>query len=368
MASPEMGEPCGQRARCSAIPTYNISCCRAGEHGIRLPRPYASSGLNIYYIGGNIGISNVTINYTGGSTTTDSTGRYIFPVSAGWSGTVTPSKAGYIFSPASRSYSNVMADQLTQNYTASQLFSISGNTGVGGMTLSYTTGTPQSVTSQGNGNYSLSVPIGWTGIVTPSHPCFSFSPANRGYSGLADNQTSQNFTPTFNSGAGCANVHAKIGGVNQGWFGLQSGESTRASFAGVNNGPVQIVSNNGIPLIAAERLIYKVNGVNTSFTEMMGLPNSELDNIYWLPWYNNVDSGYPAALCECERLDCDSTCLHWWRGDGRQSLHPGSRRQHPHELCGRERWSGEDRERCEHRGRRAPDLQAQWRQYSASPR
>ena len=45
----------------------------------------------------------------------------------------------------------------------------------------------------------------------------------------------------------------------------------------------------GIPLIAAERLIYKVSGVATSFTEMMGLPDSELDKVYYLPWYNNVE-------------------------------------------------------------------------------
>ena len=30
-----------------------------------------------------------------------------------------------------------------------------------------------------------------------------------------------------------------------------------------------------------------VNGVDTSFSEMMAMPTSQLDNIYWLPWYNN---------------------------------------------------------------------------------
>jgi hypothetical protein len=252
-------------------------------------RIHATSGLNIFYIVGNIGVSNVTVNYTGASTTTDGTGKYIFPVSAGWSGTVTPSKAGYTFSPASRSYSNVTTDKTAQNFTASSFYSISGTTGVAGVNLGYTNGTPQTVTSQADGNYSLLVPGGWTGIVTPSHPCFSFSPANRGYNSLTNNQTSQNYSPTFNSGAGCANIHTRIGGVNQGWFGLEAGASTRVSFAGVDNGLVQILSNNSVPLIAAERLIYKVNGVNTSFTEMMGLPNSELDNLYYLPWYNNVD-------------------------------------------------------------------------------
>ena len=86
-----------------------------------------------------------------------------------------------------------------------------------------------------------------------------------------------------------AQVHVYIGGVEmQGSpFNLLAGESTRKSFPGINNGPVEIVSDQNI--VAAERLIYKVNNINTSFTEMMALPNSQLDTTYWLPWYNNKD-------------------------------------------------------------------------------
>ena len=86
-----------------------------------------------------------------------------------------------------------------------------------------------------------------------------------------------------------ATVHVLIGGVElpNSPFTLLPGESTRKSFAGVNNGPVQVVSN--VPIVAAERLIYKVGGVATSFSEMMALPESLLDTTYWLPWYNNVD-------------------------------------------------------------------------------
>ncbi len=86
-----------------------------------------------------------------------------------------------------------------------------------------------------------------------------------------------------------ATVHVYVGGVEMTGspFTLAPGASTRQSFAGVNNGPVKIVSN--IPIVAAERVIYKVNAVNTSFSEMMGLPNNSLDTIYWLPWYNNID-------------------------------------------------------------------------------
>jgi hypothetical protein len=70
-------------------------------------------------------------------------------------------------------------------------------------------------------------------------------------------------------------------------FTLLPGESTRKSFPNVNDGPVQIVSN--VPIVAAERLIYKVNNIATSFSEMMALPDTQLDTIYWLPWYNNAD-------------------------------------------------------------------------------
>jgi hypothetical protein len=88
-----------------------------------------------------------------------------------------------------------------------------------------------------------------------------------------------------------ASVQVFIGGTEmQGSpFTLQAGESTRKSFAGVSDGPVKIVSDHGVPIVAAERVIYKVNGVNTSFTEMMALPAQALDTIYWLPWYNNSD-------------------------------------------------------------------------------
>ncbi len=86
-----------------------------------------------------------------------------------------------------------------------------------------------------------------------------------------------------------ATVHVSIGGtpVTGSPFALEAGESTRQSFPGINDGPVQIVSDQDI--VAAERVIYKVNNVNTSFTEMMALPNSQLDTTYWLPWYNNKD-------------------------------------------------------------------------------
>jgi hypothetical protein len=269
-----------------------------------------NSGAAGISISGNTGVGGVTLSYNDGAHKTvvsNGSGGYSILVPYGWSGTITPAKANYTFSPTSRSYSNVTTDQMAQNYTATPFYSISGNTGVAGVALNYTTfGTPESVLSQSNGNYVLKIPGGWSGTVTPSHSCFTFTPANLSYSSVSTNQTAQNYTATFDPGSGCADIDVEVDGVNRGTFGLLPGASTRASFAGVDDGPVRITSHNGLPLIGAERVIYRVNDVNTSFTEMMGLPHDLPDTTFWLPWYNNIGldtqlrianvSGSPASV------------------------------------------------------------------------
>jgi hypothetical protein len=101
-----------------------------------------------------------------------------------------------------------------------------------------------------------------------------------------DLDTQLRFANTTNTPA---TVRVYIGGVEMigSPFTLQPSESTRRSFPGVNSGPVKIVSD--VPIVAAERVIYRVNGISTSFSEMMGLPNSLLDAAFWFPWYNNID-------------------------------------------------------------------------------
>ena len=76
--------------------------------------------LQTFTISGNAGVASATLSYTDGTSktaTADGSGNYSFTVSNNWSGTVTPSKSGYSFSPTSRSYSNVTSNQTGQNYT-----------------------------------------------------------------------------------------------------------------------------------------------------------------------------------------------------------------------------------------------------------
>ena len=151
-----------------------------------------------YNISGNAEVSGATLSYTDGTPKTvisDSSGNYSLTVTYNWSGTVTPSKAGYTFTPASLTYTNVLADQTGQNYIALPVGpTISGNTWESGVTLSYIDGTPKTAISDGSGNYSLTVTYNWSGTVTPSKTGYAFSPENRTYTNVVENQTAQNYT------------------------------------------------------------------------------------------------------------------------------------------------------------------------------
>ncbi len=59
------------------------------------------------------------VSLSGGDcTTTDATGQYSCQVVSGWSGTLVPALAGYDFTPAQRSFTDVTADQWSQDFTA----------------------------------------------------------------------------------------------------------------------------------------------------------------------------------------------------------------------------------------------------------
>ena len=151
-------------------------------------------------ISGNAGVASAILSYTGGTSTADGSGNYSFTVSYpcisnGWSGTVTPSKPGYTFTPPNRIYTNVQSNQTGQNYTATAiLYTISGNAGVAGATLSYVDGTSKIATADAGGNYSFTVLYGWSGTVTPSKICYTFTPAYRSYTNVLSNQPGQNYT------------------------------------------------------------------------------------------------------------------------------------------------------------------------------
>jgi uncharacterized protein YhbP (UPF0306 family) len=69
-------------------------------------------------------VSSVVMNGFPSNTQTDASGFYSGEVQIGWSGTITPVKAGYTFNLASHTYSNQSASLINQDFTATQVNNI----------------------------------------------------------------------------------------------------------------------------------------------------------------------------------------------------------------------------------------------------
>ncbi|MDP2998259.1 MAG: hypothetical protein Q8N47_12290 [Bryobacterales bacterium] len=71
-----------------------------------------------------------------------------------------------------------------------------GSHGLAGVTVSFSNG-PTAVTDD-NGNYTATVPFGYSGTATPSFPgYFGFSPPNRSYTNVTSNISGQDYTATL---------------------------------------------------------------------------------------------------------------------------------------------------------------------------
>jgi uncharacterized delta-60 repeat protein len=153
---------------------------------------------------GGIELEGVTITFSGeeGTATTGSDGGYSHQVSYGWSGTATPSKAGYIFSPSNITYTSVISDQTDQDYTATVVFTISGSVktgggaGIEGVEITFSA-EQDTATTDAEGNYSHIVVEGWSGTATPSKTCYTFSPSSLTYTNVISDQPDQEYTGTM---------------------------------------------------------------------------------------------------------------------------------------------------------------------------
>jgi hypothetical protein len=83
--------------------------------------PSYACQTDMHFLSGNAGVGGTVLSYYDGSAksvTADSSGNYFLIVSNHWSGTVTPYKIGYTFTPASRDYVDIQSDLYDQDYTA----------------------------------------------------------------------------------------------------------------------------------------------------------------------------------------------------------------------------------------------------------
>ncbi len=127
-------------------------------------------------------------------------GYYSTRINAGFSGTVTPTRAGFVIDPPSITLTNVPGDLGNQNFTATPLpFALSGHvrrqngTPLADVTLN---GLPGSPITDADGFYSVIVDGGWAGQVMPLRIYCTFSPGYRYYADVTTDTPNQDYTAT----------------------------------------------------------------------------------------------------------------------------------------------------------------------------
>ncbi|MGB7926428.1 MAG: carboxypeptidase regulatory-like domain-containing protein [Pyrinomonadaceae bacterium] len=215
--------------------TYTLTPSNRNYTLAPLSRTYANLGADVtgqdfdatikrYQIGGLVlngssVFSGVTLKLTSPApvgftpqTIITSTSPYSFNnLPAGRTYILTPSKANYVFSPASRSFSGLSANQTLRNFLATlKSYSITGQVragtgGLSGVAMKLTCQTPDGFTSRravtgSTGVYSfVDVPVGCDYTVTPSKAAYLFTPFNRVVASINSNQTAVDFTAAPNT-------------------------------------------------------------------------------------------------------------------------------------------------------------------------
>jgi LPXTG-site transpeptidase (sortase) family protein len=148
----------------------------------------------------------VTLSWTDGTLKTTHPGvggAYSITVPYGWSGEVTPSLDLYTFDPDHREYTNIIANATSQNYLMKDPVHITGNifgtlADFTAVTLSWTDGTLKTThPGVGDGSsaaYSIAVPYGWSGTVTPSLDGYAFTPDHLDYANVIADTLHQNYS------------------------------------------------------------------------------------------------------------------------------------------------------------------------------
>jgi hypothetical protein len=159
------------------------------------PPTWTISGVVATANGTGVEGVNVVGNNSGGSAVTGADGSYAVTVPNHWDGTITVSKAGWLITPPTKTYTNVSADIANQNYTAYQpkisgLVTKSDGTPLAGAAVTADNGGGTD-TTDASGYYEFYVPYNWSGMVSATLAGYHFTEKN--YTNLTADQTNQVF-------------------------------------------------------------------------------------------------------------------------------------------------------------------------------
>jgi len=152
---------------------------------------------------GGIGLAGVLVSVGAYSATTNALGNYYIANVPNGSYTLTPSLAGYSFTPSTLPVTASGANVTGQNFTSIlSTFAISGTitsngAGLAGVSISDGTST---VTTDYFGYYSFTNLPNGTYTLTPTLPGYTFTPPTLSVTGAGSNLTGENFTAATTSG------------------------------------------------------------------------------------------------------------------------------------------------------------------------
>ena len=116
------------------------------------------------------------------------------------------------------------------------------------------------------------------------------------------------------------------------------GEAVRVNYPGLDSGPVIVEGTAGVNIISAIRDAWAVNGVTTSFSQLMGMPVEQLSDKYLFPGYNNVTLNEQLRIANVDTLPTTVTVT--IGGNLERNLSAGGWRSGAHQLCWLGQWSG----------------------------
>ncbi|MDO8304045.1 MAG: choice-of-anchor J domain-containing protein, partial [Sedimentisphaerales bacterium] len=170
------------------------------------------------------GLDGITMTGLPGNPITSGGGLYSISVDYGWSGIVTPTKAGYTFTPGSITYSNVVENHPADNYTAAlNRYVISGyvknqcDIPISGVDVNNQGG---SAITDANGYYEIGVDYNWAGAITPTKKEYTFEPNSISYDGVVGDVTNQDYVANnmYDLDGDCSIGMGDLAIVSQNWL------------------------------------------------------------------------------------------------------------------------------------------------------
>ena len=218
---------------------------------------------------------------TSGSTIADGTGNFSFSGLANGNYVVTPSKAGFTFSPSSQSVTVNGANVSGVTFTAMvQSFSISGTiSGGSGATVTLTGGATASTTADGSGNFSFAGLANGGYTITPSKAGFTMNPSSKSVTVSGASVTAVNFTATAQTFSLSGSLAPPTGGAGASVVlsGAASATATadasgNYSFTGLANGTYAVTpSHSGYSFNPSSQAV-TLNGANVTGVNFTATP------------------------------------------------------------------------------------------------